>query len=187
MSTYRSHGSLDCRAAVLCGVLAFTLIAASPAMAGLSACVGGQAAGYPCQSVDLLDQFTPAALGGGSGNDSWGWTDPLDGREIAIMCLNNGTAFVDLQDPENSVYLGRLPTHTGNSSWRDAKVYSNHAYIVSEAGGHGLQIFDLTQLRSVASPPATFTETAHYDGFGNAHNIVINEESGFAYAVGTST
>ena len=187
MSTYRSHVLLDCRAAILCGVLAFTLIVASPTMADHSACIGGQADGFPCQSVDLLGQYTPAALGGGSGNDSWGWTDPLDGREIAIMGLNNGTAFVDLQDPEHSVYLGRLPTHTGNSSWRDIKVYSNHAYIVSEAGGHGLQIFDLTQLRSVPSPPATFTETAHYDGFGNAHNIVINEESGFAYAVGTST
>ena len=28
-------------------------------------------------------------------------------------------------------------------------------------------------------------EAAYFDGFGNAHNIVINEETGFAYAVGT--
>ena len=32
--------------------------------------------------------------------------------------------------------------------------------------------------------PVTFSETAHYDLFSSAHNIVINEESGFAYAVG---
>ena len=50
-----------------------------------------------------------------------------------------------------------------------------------------MQVFDLTRLRDVPSPPATFTEDAHYDGFGNAHNIVINTGSGFAYGVGTST
>lgn len=33
--------------------------------------------------------------------------------------------------------------------WRDVKVYKNHAYIVSEAYGHGLQVFDLTLLRSL--------------------------------------
>jgi len=79
------------------------------------------------------------------------------------------------------------PTQTSNSAWRDIKVYQNHAFVVSEANGHGMQVFDLTQLRNVTNPPVTFTETAHYDQFGNAHNIVINEETGFAYAVGTST
>ena len=79
--------------------------------------------------------------------------------------------------------------HTrGNSGWRDVKVYQNHAFVVSEASGHGMQVFDLTQLRDVSkSSPVTFSETAHYDGFGNAHNIVINTESGYAYGVGTQT
>jgi choice-of-anchor B domain-containing protein len=188
MSTQRSHvpPSQKVCAAALYGLLALALLGA-PAIADHSPCIDGQAEGFFCQGVDLLGHYTPAELGAGGGNDSWGWTDPLDGREIAIMGLNNGTAFVDLEDPEHSVYLGRLDSHTGSSTWRDIKVYADHAYIVSEAGGHGLQIFDLTQLRSVPSPPATFTETAHYDGFGSAHNLVINEESGFAYAVGTGT
>ena len=47
-----------------------------------------------------------------------------------------------------------------------------------------MQVFDLTKLRNVANPPTTFTEDAHYDGFGNAHNIVINPSQAFAYAVG---
>jgi choice-of-anchor B domain-containing protein len=66
-------------------------------------------------------------------------------------------------------------------------VYNNHAFIVSEASGHGMQVFDLTELRSVVNPPVTFNETAHYAGFSNSHNIAINEDSGFAYAVGTNT
>lgn len=150
-------------------------------------CVSGFAGAYPCQFVDLLAYMPLTAFSAGSGNDNWGWTDPTTGKEYALMGLNNGTGFVDISNPESPLYLGKLPTHTSNSSWRDIKVYANHAFIVSEASGHGMQVFDLTQLRTVANPPVTFAETAHYNQFGNAHNIVINEQSGFAYAVGTGT
>ena len=124
-------------------------------------------------------------MGAGGGNDSWGWTDPQDGKEYAIVGLNNGTAFIDISDPVDPQYLGKLPTHTSSSTWRDVKVYNNHAFVVSEANGHGMQVFDLTRLRNVTSPPETFTEDAHYGNFGSAHNIVINEDTGYAYAVGT--
>lgn len=149
-------------------------------------CVNGFAGTYPCHEVDLLAFMPLSQIGGGSGNDIWGWTDPLDGSEYAIMGRTSGTAFVDITDPYNPVYLGNLPRHTSNSTWRDIKVHKNHAFIVSEASGHGMQIFDLTQLREIENPPVTFSNTAHYSGFGNAHNIVINEESETAYAVGTS-
>lgn len=49
-----------------------------------------------------------------------------------------------------------------------------------------MQVFDLKGLRNIASPPATFSATTHFTGFGNSHNIVINEETGFAYPVGTA-
>ena len=58
--------------------------------------------------------------------------------------------------------------------------------MVTEAINSGMQVFDLTQLRTVTSPPVTFSETAWYNGFLDAHNLVINEDSGFAYAVGTN-
>jgi choice-of-anchor B domain-containing protein len=119
-------------------------------------------------------------------NDSWGWTDPLDGKEYAIFCLIEGTAFIDISDPINPVYLGKLPTENGSSTWRDAKTYNNFAFIVSEDPGHGMQIFDLTRLRNLTNPPIIFTEDAHYSGFGSAHNIVINETTGYAYGVGTN-
>ena len=51
---------------------------------------------------------------------------------------------------------------------------------------HGMQVFDLTQLLS-GGVSVQFVETAHYAGFGNAHNIAINEATGFAYAVGSNT
>ena len=147
-------------------------------------CNNGMAGSYPCNGYDLQSFIPFSTFNTSGGNDSWGWTDPDDGNEYAIMGLKNGTAFIDISDPINPVYLGKLPTHTSNSTWRDIKVYQNHAFVVSEAGGHGMQVFDLTRLRNVANPPETFTEDAHYDGFGSAHNIVINEESGYAYGVG---
>ncbi|MEL6811218.1 MAG: choice-of-anchor B family protein [Bacteroidota bacterium] len=150
-------------------------------------CVGGSAAGFPCENFDLQFDISPGGMNASAANDSWGWTDPQDGKEYAIIGLTNGTAFFDISDPVNVEYLGKLPTHTDPSTWRDVKVYSDHAFIVSEAGGHGMQVFDLTRLRNVTNPPATFTEDAHYDEFGSAHNIVINEETGYAYAVGTGT
>lgn len=150
-------------------------------------CTGGMAGGYPCNNYDLQANISLGQMGATGGNDSWGWKDPQDGKEYALVGLDNGTAFIDISDPVNPVYLGKLPTHTTSTIWRDIKVYSNHAFIVSEAGGHGMQVFDLTRLRSVASPPETFTEDAHYGGFGSTHNIAINEETGYAYAVGNST
>jgi len=110
-----------------------------------------------------------------------------DAEEYALVGRTTGTSFVDISKPGAPVYLGTLPPHTTTSTWRGIKVYANHAFIVSEAAGHGLQVFDLTQLRSVNTPPVTFSETAHYAGFGNSHTVAVNEETGFLYAAGTNT
>jgi len=150
-------------------------------------CIDGMAGAYPCNGYDLQAHLPLSVFNASSSNDSWGWTDPQDGKEYALFGLNNGTAFIDISDPVNPIYLGKLPTHTSSTTWRDVKVFNNYAFIVSEAGGHGMQVFDLTRLRSVANPPETFTEDAHYGGFGSAHNIVINEDTGYAYGVGTNS
>ena len=163
---------------------------ASPSLAQ-SPCVNGSAnyngTNYPCSNVDLLSALGVNQVGSGEMNDIWGWTDPLDGKEYVILGRTNGTAFIDISDPLNPVYLANVATETSSSLWRDIKVHNNHAFIVSEAGGHGMQVFDLTRLRNITNPPVTLTRDAWYSGFGNAHNIVINEESGRAYGVGTNT
>ena len=47
------------------------------------------------------------------------------------------------------------------------------------------QVFDLHRLRGVTTP-TTFQPDVHYNGVGNCHNIVSNEETGYIYAVGCS-
>jgi choice-of-anchor B domain-containing protein len=152
----------------------------------------GRASIFACNQVDLISFLPVNEIGGERGvelSDIWGWTDPETGKEYAIVGRTDGTAFVDISDSENPRYLGQLMRTEGSppSSWREIKVYKNHALIVSDgAEEHGIQIFDLTKLRDVPNPPVTFTEDAHYSRVHSVHQIVVNEESGFAYAVGNS-
>ena len=150
-------------------------------------CVDGNAGGYPCQNIDLMGYLSSDEVGGGDMNDIWGWVDPSDGTEYAILGRSTGTSFIDISDPANPVMVANLPTNTVTSFWRDIKVHNNHAFIVSEASGHGMQMVDLTQLGSIDNPPQDIEADALYTGWGNAHNIVINESTARAYGVGTAT
>ncbi len=158
-------------------------------------CESGDAAGFNCDKVDLLSFMSVPDIGGDRGirvNDVWGWTDAESGKEYALVGRMDGTSFVDISDPYNPIYLGNLPKTEGSqtNTWRDIKVYADHAFIVADgAGDHGMQVFDLRQLRGMTASdaPVTFDETAHYDQIASAHNIVINEDTGFAYTVGNSS
>jgi choice-of-anchor B domain-containing protein len=148
-------------------------------------CKQGMAGDFPCDRVDLMSFIPHEDLGTTFVNDVWGWTDPMTGRDYGLVGAGEGTVFVDITDPMRPDVLGILPTRTSNNFfWRDIKVFQNHAFVVSEDAGHGMQVFDLTQLRDWDGTYTTYSETAVYDEIGRAHNIAINEDSGYAYAVG---
>ena len=158
-----------------------------PLTTGPVVCAGGIAGDFSCSGINLRKRVSLATMQGVGGNDIWGWFDVQTGNEYALMGMTDGTAFVDVTDPQNPVFLGKLPTETASSAWRDIKVYRDHAYIVADnAGAHGMQVFDLTRLRGQMAPQ-TFSADTVYDDFGSAHNIAINEDTGFAYAVGINT
>ena len=150
-------------------------------------CENGLADNYDCKDLDLMAFLSPAELTNGSNtelNDIWGWTDSTTSKEYALVGLLLGVSFVDVTDPINPFVIGVLPTETVSSLWRDIKVYKDHAFIVADnVYNHGVQIFDLTQLRGVTEF-TVFEKTYHYDKVGSVHNIAINEETGYAYAVG---
>lgn len=149
----------------------------------------GYAGESACLEVDLMDMATLSELGGGNnGNDCWGWVDPDSGREFVLYGRSSGTAIVEVTDPTDMVYVANVPTATVASLWRDIKVYDHYAYIVSEAAGHGLQVVDLNEVLNVTPGlVATLEPVVTYGNFGNAHNIIINEESGYGYVVGSNT
>lgn len=156
------------------------------------ACEDGKIGRFPCKGVDLYSFLPVNMMGGGRGvrtNDIWGWTDPETDKEYALVGMTDQTAFVDVTDPFHPVWVGSLPKTEGSpgSVWRDIKVYADHAFVVSDsAAEHGVQIFDLTRLREFDGEAITFDADVRYDEIASAHNIVINEESAFAYVVGAS-
>ncbi|KAF7341025.1 hypothetical protein MSAN_02088200 [Mycena sanguinolenta] len=175
------------------GVVYQPITSYTPCLGGYAGVAPGDGNTYACKNLDLYS-FTPhAELGSGArfGNDIWGWTH--DGREFALVGQRDGTAFVEVLPTGQVAYLGRLGTQTVNSTWRDIKVIGDHAYIGSEALGHGVQVFDLTKLLapSLASSPKQFSiETdlaAHYDALplGASHNIVAHAEKNLIVAVGS--
>ena len=146
-------------------------------------------------------------------NDIWGWTDLQTGKEYALVGLTDGVTFVDISTPAEPKVIGKLVESTHNrsksfneqfalscgiglmkpagyslerSSWRDFKVFQNHLFVVSDAQVHGMQVFDLTRLRDVSNPPEIFEHDELYQQIDNAHNIAINEQTGYAYIVGAT-
>ena len=155
-------------------------------------CSHGKASEFACSNVDLLSFMSVKDLGGGRGvhlSGIWGWTDPQTDREYALVGRMDGTAFVDVTDPAHPRYLGDLPLTPGAnpSFWREIKTYKDYMLVSADgAGAHGLQIFDLKQLRGVKEPKS-FKPSVLYTRVNSVHNVVVNEESGFAYAVGSSS
>ena len=143
-----------------------TVADSSAPPANVVPCRNGFAGEFPCSGVDLVSLLTLDQIGasGAITNDIWGWTDPVTGTEWALVGRSTGTSFINLRDPARPLYTGFLPTSgSGASVWRDIKVYGNHAFIVADqAGPHGMQVFDLTQLRNVQDPPQTFAATTTY-------------------------
>ncbi|WP_419943446.1 choice-of-anchor B family protein [Candidatus Palauibacter sp.] len=163
----------------------------APVATLLAACEGGSASGFPCEGVDLVGRLLPRELRPGktaaSLNDIWGWTDPQTGVEYALVGRLDGLSIVDLSNPVEPRPVAYLATPIGSSDWRDMKVYADHVYVVADyITGHGMQVLDLTRVRGLTE----FTELqadARYRRVSAVHNLAINEETGFAYAVGSNS
>jgi choice-of-anchor B domain-containing protein len=177
------------------GRLVSTPDAIAPLVGEERACTDGKVGPFDCKDVELLAFVPNSMLRAGDSargvrtNDNWGWTDTTTGREYALVGRNDGTSFIDITDPTRPVLIGDLPK-TPNTPpsqlWRDMKVYKDHVFIVADgAGDHGMQVFDLRRLRNVRNAPALFEPDAHYPRVASVHNIAINEETGFAYLVGS--
>jgi choice-of-anchor B domain-containing protein len=140
----------------------------------------GMAGPHPCRDVDLLAHMPLSSFSSQpqAGNDIWGFVDLNDEREYAIIGLLNGTAVVEVTDPENPREVGTIAGR--DATWRDVKVYQFEdaasgrwkafAYVTADfpSSPQGLQIIDLSGLPSSVSLAAT------WNGIGRAHNVYIS-------------
>jgi choice-of-anchor B domain-containing protein len=151
-------------------------------------CEDGDAAGFSCADVDLQAFLTLNALGARPGervSDLWGWTDPESGREYALIGRTAGVQILDVTSPTAPVAMGIVEANPSGA--RDIKVYADHMFFTGDgAGAHGLIVFDLARLRDLEGPAGSLRPDVVYDGIASAHNLIIDTESGFAFAVSVS-
>lgn len=120
------------------------------------------------------------------GNDIWGWVDPNDGGEYALVGLNDGFACVNVSSPSNPTLEFQIADI--NSTWRDVKTWGNYAYVTTEADA-GLLIVDLTDMTGNTNwHVSNFTNptTGASVEFTAAHNLFI-DENGICYIFGASS
>lgn len=152
---------------------------------------------FDCGAADLQAFLPPSKLSFDGHyipmSSLWGWTDSKTKQEWAIIGRRDGATFVDITNASKPIVVADLPLTEGArpSSWREIKTYKDHAYIVSDgAGPHGIQVVDLTRLRTMKPQanglPQKIDADYLYRDVNSVHDIVINEDSGYLYAVGSS-
>jgi choice-of-anchor B domain-containing protein len=140
-----------------------------------TSCVGGSAAGLPCDEVDLLSHlgFNDISARPGNAADVWGFVDLNSNREYAIVGFDIGTGVFDVTDAENPREVGFIDGQ--RTSWRDIKVYqfwnassgrwNAHAYITTDGSSDGLFVIDLSGL------PHRIQQRTYASDFTAAHNV----------------
>lgn len=118
---------------------------------------GKSAAIYSCQRIRLQSRVALGRFSNrpNTASNLWGYVDPDDGREYALLGLSNATAVIDVTIPEKPRIVGTV--RALESLWREVKAYSifnektkrwdGYAYVTTESP-QGLQIINLSQLPS---------------------------------------
>ena len=96
-----------------------------------------------------------------------------DGREFAVIGLQNAASIVDVTDPYNPFEIDRI--EGSPSIWRDLKYWDRHVYIGTEAE-------DGIKIVSVDNPDQPILVNTITD-VDNSHNIHIDED-GYLYIIG---
>ncbi len=163
-------------------------------------CVQGNAGSHPCRNVDLLARVALSDLSSRPGTMSnlWGFVDLNDNREYAVVGVSNGTAVIEVTDPQNPREVRTIPANA--SLWREVKVfqffdvganrYRAYAYISTEAS-QGMQVLDLSGLPNTVTLASTISDfqTSHTLYVANvdySSNAAMAGRSAFLYVAGAN-
>ncbi|HMS34606.1 MAG TPA: choice-of-anchor B family protein [Ignavibacteria bacterium] len=115
----------------------------------------------------------------------WGYVAP-DGKEYVILGGPLGTSFFNISDSANIYEVGFFPTIINFSNpdqgvlWKEMKVYSHYAYVVSEADTSGVEIYDLQYLPDTVLFVKKFTAPGHR----STHSV--SQEGHYLYLNGSN-
>ncbi len=113
----------------------------------------------------------------------WGYAAP-DGKEYAILGGTMGTSFYNISDSADIYEVDFFPTNINTANpdqgvlWKEMKVYSHYAYVVSEADTSGIEIYDLQYL------PDTVIFVKKYTPQGHRSTHTISQEGPYLYLNG---
>lgn len=118
---------------------------------------GGEVHGqFASQNINLLANWDTSitiaeSYYGIRYNSVWGWVDPQDNKEYAILGSTDGTYFFDLTDPLNPVMRDYVKGRRDSCIWREYKDYQGYLYAVSDDAvdannQNSLQIIDMSYL-----------------------------------------
>ncbi|MFK7935362.1 MAG: choice-of-anchor B family protein [Saprospiraceae bacterium] len=106
-------------------------------------------------------------------NDIWGYVDPNDGTEYALVGLTTGVSIVSLADPTDPTEVSFISGP--NSSWRDLKTYGEYAYVSNENSG-GILVIDLRQLPTTVQSYRWEPNISALGGqLQKVHNLYVDE------------
>ncbi|MFL5753871.1 MAG: choice-of-anchor B family protein [Bacteroidia bacterium] len=106
---------------------------------------------YPSLNVNFTANVDPETIVNWYGNGTkysgcYGWHNPVDGKEYAILGTTQGNYFIDISVPSTPVINDFVPGAAQASLWREIKTYQNYAYLVSDDSNSKLQIVDMSYL-----------------------------------------
>lgn len=92
---------------------------------------------FPSQNISLLGRWSDSTVvaepqHGIKYNGVFGWANPLDNREYAIIGSTAGTYFIEVTNPDQPVFRDFLPGRRDACIWREIHAYKNFCYIVSD-------------------------------------------------------
>src|SRR6056297_2663930 len=93
---------------------------AQPVPCGADGTINGE---YACDNVTLLAHVGLQTMSAQAGNDVWGWTDSVTGKEDALPGLAAGSGPTGIGDQPDGLYRGSLPAYTVATVWPDGKIY----------------------------------------------------------------
>jgi choice-of-anchor B domain-containing protein len=143
---------------------------------------------YAHNNIDLVGHwYNPAQVAepvyGIKYNSVWGWMNPKNNVEYAILGSGSGTYIIDLSAPSNPKEAAFVPGKRNKCIWREYKTYKNYLYAISDdASPNSFQIIDLSYL----------PDSVHvvYDGsslFERAHTLLIDGQELYCGSVKQST
>jgi choice-of-anchor B domain-containing protein len=103
-------------------------------------------------------------------NGVWGWVNPKNNVEYAIIGSGKGTSVIDLSNPVSPKRVAFVKGRRERCVWREYKTYKNYLYTISDDDApNSFQIIDLSYL-----PDSVHVVYDGTDLFERAHTLYID-------------